>query len=227
MTVIAGVMIASAVATAVWKAGGADHQPRDTVTPQILAAPTAAARSYAGTAAAELPHRAVTTRSAAPAKAPEKQGSDVARLATSPRVPSRNPAPRVTKPRLPQPEAKPYGPWQCTQSIAFDFSSRTPLAPKPCQMLGSDIQYQASLTAPGGGTGSITVALQDASSGRTVAGPKTCDNLAFGGDASTQGCGPSGAAPARGHRYAVVMSFRYVREGRTIASTSKGSAFSW
>lgn len=133
----------------------------------------------------------------------------------------------MSESRSPQPEAKPYGPWQCTQSIAFDFTSRLPLAPKPCQMLGRDIQYQASLTAPGGGTGSITVALQDAGSGRTVAGPKTCGNLTFGGDAATQGCGPIGASPAKGRKYAVIMSFRYVRQGQTMASTSKGSIFTW
>jgi hypothetical protein len=133
----------------------------------------------------------------------------------------------VTKTRSPQPEAKAYGPWQCTQTIAIDMAARLPVAPKPCQMLGRDIQYQASLTAPGGGTGSITVALQEASSGRTVAGPKTCGNLTFGGDAATQGCGPAGASPAKGRKYTVVMSFRYVREGRTVASTSKGSTFAW
>ena len=133
----------------------------------------------------------------------------------------------MTKTRSPQPEAKPYGPWQCKQSIAIDMMARLPLAPQPCQMLGRDIQYQASLTAPGGGTGSITLSLQDASSGRTVAGPKTCGNLMFGGEAATQGCGPAGASPAKGRKYAVVMSFRYVRAGRTVASTAKGSVFAW
>jgi serine/threonine protein kinase, bacterial len=94
-------------------------------------------------------------------------------------------------------------------------------------MLGRDIRYQGSLTAPGGATGSITVALQDAGSGRTVAGPRTCGGLSFGGDPSTESCGPMSASPARGRRYTVVMSYRYERAGRTVASTSKGSVFSW
>ena len=62
---------------------------------------------------------------------------------------------------------------------------------------------------------------------RTVADPKTCGNLPFGGDAATQGCGPAGASPAKGHKYVVSMSFRYVRDGQTVASTTKGSVFAW
>jgi serine/threonine-protein kinase len=94
-------------------------------------------------------------------------------------------------------------------------------------MTGRDIRYQASLTAPGGATGSISISLLDAASGRTVAGPRTCSGLAFTGDASTESCGPAPASPARGHQYAVVMAYRYERDGRTIASTAKGSAFAW
>jgi serine/threonine-protein kinase len=134
---------------------------------------------------------------------------------------------KATPTRLPQPEAKPYGPWKCTQGIALEWSSKLALATKPCQMIGKDIQYQASITAPGGTTGSITVALQDAGSGRTVAGPRTCADLAYGGNAETRTCGPSGASPARGHQYAVVMSYRYVRDGQTLAGSARGSAFAW
>ena len=50
-------------------------------------------------------------------------------------------------------------------------------------MTGQDIRYQASLTAPGGATGSITISLLDTASGRTAAGPTTCSGLAFTGEA--------------------------------------------
>ncbi|GIF17803.1 serine/threonine-protein kinase [Actinoplanes tereljensis] len=207
MGLIAAAMVASAVVTTIWNNGREDGgQPRETVTPTSSSKPSPAALA---------------------SRAPVKAAAHPVRSVTRTRVPAKASAPRVTKTRSPQPEAKPYGPWQCRQSVAFDLSSRTPLVPAPCQMIGRDIQYQASLTAPGGGTGSISVTLQDASSGRTVAGPKTCNGLAFGGNAATQGCGPSGASPSRGRQYAVVMTYRYERNGRTIASSSKGSTFTW
>jgi serine/threonine-protein kinase len=225
MTIIAGAMVATAVATTAWNVGRAGDQPRDGVTTQVLAAPTGSSRPSLGVVRS-APSRKVAAHNVAPT-GHEQQGSDAARLVTPRSVPSKSAAPGVTESRSPQPEAQPYGPWECRQSFAIDMSGRTAFGPKPCQMLGRDIQYQASLTAPGGGTGSITVALQDASNGRTVAGPKTCDNLAFGGNAATRACGPSGASPSRGHKYTVVMTYRYERQGRTVASSSKGSVFAW
>ncbi|WP_433366502.1 serine/threonine protein kinase [Actinoplanes sp. CA-142083] len=228
MAIIALAMIAAAVVATVW------HYQRDPgreqVAPEgtrILAVPTASTRPYRGAIAAGKPTKGAVTPSAVRGEPGEKAPADAVRLVTPSPVRSNAPAPRVTKSRSPQPEAKAYGPWQCTRSIAFDMATRLALAPKPCQMLGRDIQYQGSLTAPGGGTGSITLTLQEASSGRTVAGPKTCGNLTFSGEGSTQGCGPAGASPAKGKKYAVVMSVRYVREGRMMASTAKGSVFDW
>jgi serine/threonine-protein kinase len=95
-------------------------------------------------------------------------------------------------------------------------------------MIGRDIRYQALLTAPGNGSrATVSVSLQDTGTGRTVAGPKTCADLAFAGNAATRNCGPAAASPAHGRTYAVVMSYRYERDGRTIASTARGAAFTW
>jgi serine/threonine-protein kinase len=60
-----------------------------------------------------------------------------------------------------------------------------------------------------------------------VAGPKTCNGLSFDGEADTAKCGPGSASPPRGHQYAVVMAYRYVREGRTVMSTARGRPFTW
>jgi serine/threonine-protein kinase len=226
-TVIAGAMLLTAVLATGWHYRGQGGNTADPGTHAILAAPTSSERQFRETTRNNGPHRAAAAKAVQPPSPPLMTPTGVARSVTSPGVHPKSPAPRVTPTRSPQPEAKPYGPWQCTQTITFDFVSRLPLAPKPCQMLGRDIQYQAALTAPGGGTGSITVAVQDAGSGRTVAGPKTCSNLAYGGDASTQGCGPAAASPAKGHKYVVSMSFRYVRAGRMTAGSAKGSVFSW
>ncbi|MCU7725149.1 serine/threonine protein kinase [Actinoplanes sp. KI2] len=215
-TIVAGAMLAVAVAAA-----GFHHRDRggdtaDPATPAIQATPTASARQFGRTSRDNGPRRAAGPKHLA---GPRTTPTGGARPVTSPRVPA-----KVFS--SPQTEAERYGPWQCTRSVVFDDVSRLPLTPSPCQMLGRDIRYQASLTAPGGGAGSITLALEDAGSGETVAGPVSCGNLAFG-TAATWGCGPAWARPARGRRYLVSMSFRYVRGGRTMVSTTRGNAFTW
>jgi len=94
-------------------------------------------------------------------------------------------------------------------------------------MLGRNVRYQASATAQGGGRGRIAVTLTDADTGRAVGPTRTCDSLAFEGDAATRTCGPAAVSPPRGHTYAVVMSFSYDRNGRTLSSEAKGAAFAW
>jgi serine/threonine protein kinase len=222
MTVIAVAMLASAVATTAWTFGRAESDPRASRSQQAQTAPATAAAAAARQQTAH--HAAPRTASSATSHA----GSLRATTSPSPDVRASHRAPGRHAVRSPQPEAQPYGPWQCSQGFAFDLGSKTPFGPKPCQMLGRDIRYQASLTAPGGATGSISISLQDAGSGHTVAGPKTCDGLSFTGDkGDTANCGPGAASPPRGHQYAVVMAYRYSREGRTIVSTAKGRAFTW
>ena len=228
LALIAGAMVASAVATIAWNYGRADGGTR--TTGQVLTAPSA-----------KEPHRPSVSQAAAqrgkPAaghpqasRAPQQQLPPRPAVVVTVTAPPVRPHTAPGKPsatRSPQPEAKPYGPWKCAQRFAIDFGSKTPLVVSPCYMLGRDIQYRGSLAGPGGATASITVSLQDAGSGRTVAGPKTCSGLGFGGDAATRACGPASASPARGRDYAVVLSYRYQRNGRTVASTAKGSTFRW
>jgi serine/threonine-protein kinase len=223
MTVIALAMLASAVATTAWNYGHGDAGPRTATTEQARAAPAAKVSHRAPRAASKsLPS---SSRTHADGTAGSLQAETAP--ASSVRATHRAATARHVDDRPPQPEAQPYGPWQCSQGFAFDLSSKIPLGPKPCQMLGRDIRYQASLTAPGGATGSISISLQDAGSGHTVAGPKTCGSLTFTGEAATASCGPGSASPPRGHQYAVVMAYRYIREGRTVISTAKGRAFTW
>jgi serine/threonine protein kinase len=223
MAVIALAMLASAVATTAWNFGHGDAGPHALASPQAQTTP-----------AAKVSHHATPRTASSPGPAASRPhadgtvGSLQAERSPSSPVRATHPAARHPAGRPAQPEAKAYGPWQCSQGFAFDLGSKTPLAPRPCQMLGRDIRYQASLTAPGGATGSISISLQDAGSGHTVAGPKTCDSLSFGGnEAATANCGPGSASPPRGHQYSVVMAYRYIREGRTVMSTARGRAFTW
>jgi serine/threonine-protein kinase len=224
MSVIAVAMLASAVATTAWNFGRADGSPQTSGREQVKVAPAAKQQA---------PHRSAPRAATSPLPAASRSHADGTagslQAATSPpsSVRSTHTAAARRDQRAPQPEARPYGPLQCSQGFAFDLSSKTPLAPRPCQMLGRDIRYQASLTAPGGATGSISISLQDTGSGHTVAGPKTCDGLSFTGKASTANCGPGSASPPKGHQYSVVMAYRYVRQGRTMVSTATGRAFTW
>jgi serine/threonine-protein kinase len=228
MALIAGAMVASAVATIAWNFGRANGEPP--ANPQVLVAPTAKQPQHTSVSQSAA-QRGKTNGGQPPAsRLPQQQlppRPAVVTTVTAPPVRGKAAPGKQSATRSPQPEAKPYGPWQCDRRFAIDMGSKTPFGVFPCSMVGRDIQYKGSLAGPGGATASITVSLQDAGSGRTVAGPRTCGGLAYGGEAATRTCGPFSAGPARGRDYVVVLSYRYERNGRTVASSAKGSTFRW
>ncbi|MEU4424048.1 protein kinase [Actinoplanes sp. NPDC024001] len=220
--VVAGTMLASGIATTAWHLGRSGDQART-----VIVAPSAPQASLPASTrrTAAPPQNRQNTR---PAKA-RKAARGVALPTPRPTSDVRATPRAVTRAvsRSPVPEGRPYGPWQCSQNFVFDLATRTPLGPRHCHSLGRDVQFQASLTAPAGGRGRIEVRLQDAATGRTVAGPTTCDGLSFTRESFTKQCGPAGARPSRGRSYAVVMSYRYEREGRTATNTTRGRPFTW
>lgn len=231
---IAAAMVASAVATTAWNLGRADGETRDLAAPRVTVAPASGVPSRAVTAAAQ---RRAAVAGAKDSGRPLTGNAHPLPAVGTPAAPAaaptgvrQKPAPAPTKrapSRSPQPEARPYGPWECRQGVTLDWGSKTAMVSKPCHTTGRDIRYQGSLSAQGGGRGSITVTLKDVGTGRTVGGPKTCDGLTFDGKVSTRDCGPGDVSPARGHSYAVVMSFTYEREGRTLAGRAQGATFTW
>ncbi|WP_232050330.1 serine/threonine-protein kinase [Actinoplanes sp. OR16] len=227
-SVAAGTMLASGVATTAW------HMSRAGDAPAMIVAPPAASPAVSSPAASPAASKPAPSRSPRVAKAARGVAHADSRTTAGVRVkrPPASPSRQASRPRggalIPLPEGKAQGRWQCSPRLVFDLRTRTPLGPRPCHQLGSDIQFQAALTAPAGGRGRIEVALQDARTGRTVAGPRTCDDLSFGRRSMTQECGPLVAEPRRGRQYAVVMTFRYVRgDGRTATNTTKGRPFAW
>ncbi|WP_229831182.1 serine/threonine-protein kinase [Actinoplanes ianthinogenes] len=157
----------------------------------------------------------VATRVASPSPSPARTRKKAASKRTS----------RPHRTRSPEPEV--YGPWECAQGFVIDLSTRSPLVPRPCHSVGRDVRFQASLTAPAGGTADIEVTLRDVDTGRTVAGPTTCAGLTFTRGAMTKECGPAGAAPRRGRSYTVVMAYRYERDGQSSSNTARGRIFTW
>ena len=223
----AGAMIASAIATTAWhlgRSGGPAGAPPAVLAAPSIPQPTAAtpARARAGAVRqpSTTPGRARKATRSVTLPHPGPQTHNAAVRAT-------RPAPARAAPRQSLPEGKPRGPWQCSRTFVFDLPSRTALGPGPCHSVGRDVRFKATLTAPAGGRARVEVTLQDSSTGRTVAGPAVCDSLDFTRQSFTRECGSAGASPRRGRSYTVVMSYRYVRDGRTASSTTRGRPFTW
>ncbi|MBM2621615.1 protein kinase [Actinoplanes sp. LDG1-06] len=234
MSVIAGAMVASAVATTAWNMGRDSGEPTDLAAPQVVTAPAPYVASPAPASGAA--QRKATTQASGRAltgnSRPLNTPAPTTKSTSTPSPVRDEPAPprptRSKPPKTPKPEAQPYGDWQCDQGVAVDWRTKTGVVAKPCRMTGRDIRYQASLTGQGGARGRITVAVRESASGRTVGRPKTCDNLNFEGDPlATRNCGPAAVKPERGHTYSVVVSFSYIRDGRTLAGESRGESFTW
>ncbi|MFC4064657.1 protein kinase domain-containing protein [Actinoplanes subglobosus] len=210
-----GAMIASGVATTAWHLGraGGDSTPD----PMIIVAPSVPELTAArGASRPPVDHQAKHSRK--PVRAVAIPTADVRSTRSAA-------ARRAT--RSPVPEAKPHGPWQCSQNFVIDLPGHSALGPRPCHSVGREVRFQGSLTGPAGGRARIEVTLRDSRTGRTVAGPATCEDLNFTRHAVTRGCGPAGASPRRGRTYTVVMSVRYVRDGRITTNTTRGIPFTW
>lgn len=209
VALIAGTMLASGVATTAWHMGRADG------TTTTLAVPTASLIPSRSAAAARTSPPAPAHATTAPVAATAAAGT--VRAATpSPVRATTRPAPRQ-----PQPEARPYGPWQCEQAIVLAFPN--PTLGQACHSTGAAVQMAGKLTA-GSGQATISVALQE--NGRTVNGPHSC-SVRFDGDASTRECGPHTAAARRGHRYRVVTSWSFTRDGRVSTGAARGNEFTF
>jgi serine/threonine protein kinase len=123
------------------------------------------------------------------------------------------------------PEAKPYGPWRCRE--AFNFSFSDPVLAKPCHALGSSVQVLGQMAAPSGVRATVSLRLQDTTTGRTAAGPHTCTGLVFTGRDLTNDCGPARLSVPHGHRYVVVLSWQYTRHGTSSQGSARGAEFTW
>ncbi|MCA2215941.1 serine/threonine-protein kinase [Jidongwangia harbinensis] len=220
--VLAGTMLASGVATAAWHLGRSGDGPRQ------VAAAVAATVTPAPTTVAPSPRSA-----SAPARSRARTGGAASRADRaadpSPRTSSARPVRRSAGPgtatpsrRVPVPEARPYGPQECRRSLKFDFDD--PVLVRACHAVGTGVQMSAELTASAGARATVRISVQEG--GRTVGGPHTC-RLSFTEGNQTGSCGPRTVSVRRGHRYAVVVSWEYARNGRTSAGQASGASFTF
>jgi serine/threonine protein kinase len=211
---VAGTMLASGVATTAWHVARSGAEPRQahaalpsqgTVAPSVRTTPTV------GAPAAVAP----TTSTASRGRPSAAAESPAARRTTA--LPT-------TRARMPVPEAKSYGPWQCRETLQLGSS---PVLASPCHTLGSSVQVRATLAAPSGGSAALSVSVQDASSDRTASGPTRCSGLVFADRSVTRDCGPVVARLPHGRTYVVAMTWVYTKDGRSVSGSAKGSPFTW
>ena len=233
LAVLAAAMLASGVATTAWhlaradggsgrsaaaaSAGGAAVSAGGAAAPAGAAgAAGAATRPSPGLTASPAPISSATRRPAPRPASVSGQGGP----ATTPQ------AKAATASRTGTPEAKPYGPWQCTQRLHF-AAAGDPVLAGTCHALGARVQVRGTLAAPPGGTATVALSVRDTSSGRTVATARTCDGLVFADRQVTRDCGPATVSLPRGHTYVVVMSWTYTKGAASTKGTQNGAAFAW
>jgi tRNA A-37 threonylcarbamoyl transferase component Bud32 len=216
LAVLAATMVASGVATTAW------HLGRSGGARQVAAAATATATPAP---MVTTPARVMPVTPSAP---PSRAGAAAGQTAPSTEPPDDAEPSRPARPaatvsrRAPVPEARPYGPRECEQSLKFDFED--PVLVKTCRSVGSGVQMYAELTASAGARVTVRVSLEE--NGRTVAGPHTC-RLTYPDGDQTRPCGPHTAPARRGHRYAVVVTWDYTREGRSLQGRVSGDEFTF
>ncbi|GAA3336380.1 hypothetical protein GCM10020358_08320 [Amorphoplanes nipponensis] len=219
IAVVSAAMLASGVATTAW------HLVR-TPGPQSPARAAQPMLPAAQPSGPVLPSRSVPAPPATASAGPDAgRRRPVAPAVAAQALTPVRPPHRTSRPRSRVQEAQPYGPYACRRS--FGMAGYTPLVVSPCQSLGARVRIRATLTAPAPGEGRITVALVDAGTGRTVGAPKVCAGLTFTKDTPTRLCGPMTVGPPRGHRYQVVMSWRFGSDRYGGGKLVRGSEFDW
>jgi len=115
---------------------------------------------------------------------------------------------------------EPSGRWRC--GLAYRVDAGRPVLAQPCYTTGGTVRIVGRLRAYPQARADVSVSLQDAATGTTVAGPYTCAPVVFTDAESSQDCGPYTVDPPHGHRYVVVETWRC-----TGAATARGPEFTW
>jgi serine/threonine-protein kinase len=119
-----------------------------------------------------------------------------------------------------------YGPLSCAPAYKWDVGH--PAVAQPCHATGAAISLFGRLQALPGVQADVSLTLQDAASGRTVAGPFTCFGLMFTDFARQHECGPFRVSDiAHGHRYVVVQRWEYTGRAVLPAGTARDDPFPW
>ncbi|MGC9669549.1 serine/threonine-protein kinase [Planosporangium sp. 12N6] len=125
--------------------------------------------------------------------------------------------------KVPLPQV--FGSWRCQTGLAYAANQGALV--RPCYTTGPAVRVRGSML---GGQSNVkvdlTVVLRDADTDAQVA-TNTCPGLTPTPTAVEMSCGPFDAQPPRGHRYVVVVSWRYQSGSGVPGGSTRGDAFSW
>ncbi|GAA0799299.1 serine/threonine-protein kinase [Spirilliplanes yamanashiensis] len=221
---IVAAMLGSGVAASAWQTSRAEAGRDEALT--LPAAPgPAGTHAPQPTPTGPRPTAAAVTMPASADRLPPG-GEPVADRPVRKPAGKASPAPARTTTRPARvPEATPWGPYECRDLVSFTFGF--PMLAKPCHSLGTGIRATAAMAAAPGTTARVSVRLQNAATGATAGGSRTCGTLSFTKEGLTQRCGPVEFAAPRGHRYVLVMTWQHSHEGKLVLGSAKGEEFAW
>jgi serine/threonine-protein kinase len=173
------------------------------------------------------PRRLPADASAAPSDLPA-QPSSAASGTTTP-VPHRAPVAEAAtvggpvEARVPLPPA--YGPWKCGEN--YTWSPGHPAIARPCYATGPSMRVMGSMKAAPGVKVDLTVSVHDADTDAESGRRYTCRDVLFTDVAPGRTCGPFDLKPERGHRYVVVLSWKYSEISEIPGGLVRGDVVNW
>jgi serine/threonine-protein kinase len=118
-----------------------------------------------------------------------------------------------------------FGLWRCDP---VSWVPGHPAMASPCVATGPAVRIRADMKAAPGVKVDLTVSLQDADSNAEAASPRTCPGLEFTEAAFERSCGTFDFSPRRGHRYVVVVTWKYLGEMAAMeGGTVRGATLAW
>ncbi len=120
--------------------------------------------------------------------------------------------------------ARLFGPYQCSE---YQSDLGHPVLARPCYATGPGIRLFGHMEAMPGVQADVSLSLQDAVTGETLAGPYTCPAMMFTDVAPEHDCGPFDFDAPHGRRYVVIQSWQYTGRSMLPGGSTKGPEFSW
>ncbi|MCW2642695.1 MAG: hypothetical protein JWP76_5001 [Dactylosporangium sp.] len=184
-----------------------------------------------GHAAPRASAPAVSPPSTVPTASPQPTGTpSAAAVSSAPPAPSRS---RAGLPdgvggngpvQVPLPDV--FGPWRCSSGIAYSAGQGALV--RPCSAAGPAVRVKGLMLGGKSGTKvDLTVAVHDADTDADVVTPNTCAGLSPTPAALEMSCGPFDVRPPRGHRYVVVVSWKYASVTSMPGGSVRGDPFTW
>ncbi|UQU61646.1 serine/threonine protein kinase [Couchioplanes caeruleus] len=222
VALIGGALTASGISGyRAWQ-GGRDAAATTAALPHLPvtgagSAPSPRSRAALGAPGEHAPAEAAADGAAAPSPSQrESGGAPAARVSAAVGLPGGTGSAGV---------AAAFGPYECGEAFTWDVGH--PVLAQPCHALGGEVRVKGRIEATPGVQADVTLTVQDARTGKVVAGPHTCEGLMFTDSALQHTCGPVDLAAPRGGRYVVVESWRYTGRSLLPGGTTRGAEFDW